>query len=122
LEQAYRAADRLLEEIKQKGYSEVAVFAVRLAVEEALNNAMKHGNGLDPAKSARLTYEVTDARIDIRIADEGPGFNFQQVPDPTLDENIEKPTGRGIMLMRAYMDTLEFNETGNEIHMVKLNK
>jgi len=122
LEQAYRAADRLLEEIKQKGYSEVAVFAVRLAVEEALNNAMKHGNGLDPAKSARLTYEVTDERIDIRIADEGPGFNFQQVPDPTLDENIEKPTGRGIMLMRAYMDTLEFNETGNEIHMVKLNK
>jgi len=122
MEQAYRAADQLLEEIKQRGYSEVAVFAVRLAVEEALNNAMKHGNRLDPEKTARLTYEVTDEQIDIRIADEGPGFDFGQVPDPTLEANIEKPTGRGIMLMRAYMDTMEFNETGNEIHMVKLNK
>jgi len=122
LEQAYRAADRLLEDIKRAGYSEVSVFAVRLAVEEALNNAMRHGNALDPAKTAKLTYEVTSEHVDIRIADEGPGFDFSSVPDPTLDENVEKPTGRGIMLVRAYMDTVEFNETGNEIHMIKLNK
>ena len=122
LEQGYRVADALLEELQGQGYSEVAVFAVRLAIEEALNNAIRHGNAMDPGKTAELVYEVTDQQVDIRIRDEGPGFDFQDVPDPTLDENLDKPTGRGLMLIRAYMDTVEFNEKGNELHMVKLNK
>jgi serine/threonine-protein kinase RsbW len=122
LEQGYRVADALLEELQAQGYSEVAVFAVRLAIEEALNNAIRHGNAMDPGKTAELVYEVTDEQVDIRISDEGPGFDFQDVPDPTLDENLDKPTGRGLMLIRAYMDTVEFNEKGNELHMVKFNK
>ncbi|MBC8374371.1 MAG: ATP-binding protein, partial [Planctomycetes bacterium] len=60
LEQGYKVADALLEELQGKGYSEVAVFAVRLAIEEALNNAIRHGNRMDPGKTAELTYEVTD--------------------------------------------------------------
>jgi len=122
LEQGYRVADALLVELQDKGYSEVTVFAVRLAIEEALNNAIRHGNAMDPNKTAELVYEVTDEQVDIRISDEGPGFDFQDVPDPTLDENLDKPTGRGLMLIRAYMDTVEFNEKGNELHMVKFNK
>ena len=122
LEEGYRVADALLEELQKTGYSEMAVFAVRLAIEEALNNAIRHGNGLDPGKTAELTYEVTDQQVDIRISDEGPGFDFQDVPDPTLDENLDKPTGRGLMLIRAYMDTVQFNDKGNELHMVKFNK
>ena len=122
LEQGYRVADALLGELKDKGYSEVTVFAVRLAIEEALNNAIRHGNAMDPDKTAELVYEVTDEHVDIRISDEGPGFDFEDVPDPTLDENLDKPTGRGLMLIRAYMDTVEFNEKGNELHMVKFNK
>ena len=122
LEQGYRVADALLVELQDKGYSEVTVFAVRLAIEEALNNAIRHGNAMDPNKTAELVYEVTDEQVDIRISDEGPGFDFQGVPDPTLDENLDKPTGRGLMLIRAYMDTVEFNEKGNELHMVKFNK
>ena len=122
LEQGYRVADALLESLQGKGYSEATVFAVRLAIEEALNNAIRHGNAMDPAKTAELVYEVTDERVDIRIRDEGPGFNYQDVPDPTLDENLDKPTGRGLMLIRAYMDTVEYNEKGNELHMVKFNK
>jgi len=122
LEQGYRVADALLEELQRHGYSEVAVFAVRLAIEEALNNAIRHGNEMDPEKTAELVYEVTDDQVDIRITDEGPGFDFKDVPDPTLDENLDKPTGRGLMLIRAYMDTVEFNEKGNELHMVKFNK
>jgi len=122
LEQGYRVADALLEELQKQGYSEVAVFAVRLAIEEALNNAIRHGNAMDPGKTAELVYEVTDDQVDIRIRDEGPGFDFEDVPDPTLDENLDKPTGRGLMLIRAYMDMVEFNEKGNELHMVKLNK
>ncbi|MDP6047602.1 MAG: ATP-binding protein [Phycisphaerae bacterium] len=122
LEQGYRIADAMLEELQGKGYSEVAVFAVRLAVEEALNNAIRHGNAMDPGKTAELVYEVTEEHVDIRVSDEGPGFNFADVPDPTLDENLDKPTGRGLMLMRAYMDIVEYNDKGNELHMVKFNK
>ncbi len=122
LEQGYRIADALLEELQSKGFSEVAIFAVRLAIEEALNNAIRHGNAMDPNKTAELVYEVTDDNVDIRISDEGPGFDYKQVPDPTLDENLDKPTGRGLMLMRAYMDVVEYNDKGNELHMVKFNK
>lgn len=122
LEQGYRVADALLDQLQARGYSEVTVFAVRLAVEEALNNAIRHGNRLDPEKKAELVYEVTDECVDIRVSDEGPGFDFHQVPDPTLDENLDKPTGRGLMLMRAYMDVVEYNDKGNELHMVKFNK
>ena len=122
LEQGYRVADALLDELKTKGYSEVAVFAVRLAVEEALNNAIRHGNAMDPGKTAELIYEVTEERVEIRVSDEGPGFDFSEVPDPTLDENLDKPTGRGLMLMRAYMDLVEYNDAGNQLHMVKFNK
>ena len=122
LEQGYRVADALLEELQSNGFPEVAVFAVRLAVEEALNNAIRHGNGLDPEKTAELVYEVTKEQVDIRVRDEGPGFDYRQVPDPTLDENLDKPTGRGLMLMRAYMDVVEYNDKGNELHMVKFNK
>ena len=112
----------MLEELQEKGYSQVAVFAVRLAVEEALNNAIRHGNAMDPAKTAELVYEVTNEQVEIRVSDEGSGFDCHEVPDPTLDENLDKPTGRGLMLMRAYMDTVEYNQKGNELHMVKFNK
>ena len=122
LEQGYQVADALLEELQAKGYSQVAVFAVRLAVEEALNNAIRHGNAMDPCKTAELIYEVTEECVDIRVSDEGPGFDCRDIPDPTLDENLDKPTGRGLMLMRAYMDKVEYNDKGNELHMVKFNK
>jgi serine/threonine-protein kinase RsbW len=122
IEQGYQIADALLEELRAKGYSEVAVFAVRLAVEEALNNAIRHGNAMDPAKTAELVYEVTDEKVEIRVSDEGPGFDCHNVPDPTLNENLDKPTGRGLMLMRAYMDKVTYNEKGNGLHMVKFNK
>ncbi len=58
----------------------------------------------------------------IWVKDEGAGFNPKTVPDPTLDENLNKPHGRGLMLMRAYMDEVGFNEAGNEVRMVKLNR
>jgi serine/threonine-protein kinase RsbW len=122
LDQCYKVTDALLGELQQNDYSEAAVFAVRLAVEEALNNAVRHGNAMDPCKTVEFTYEVTRECVDIKVRDEGPGFDYRHVPDPTLSENLDKPTGRGVMLMRAYMDTVEYNEKGNELHMIKLNK
>ena len=121
LEAARRAENRLLDEVARNGYSEAATFAIKLAVEEAINNAIKHGNKFDSTKTVDLSYRVTARQAVITVTDEGSGFNFHSLPDPTADENLEKPTGRGVMLMLAYMDEVVFNKKGNQVRMVKKN-
>ncbi len=112
-------AEELLGKVQSQGYEEAELFAIRLALEEGLINAIKHGNKFDRDKSITVCMELDARRVVISIADEGQGFDPATVPDPTADENLEKPCGRGIMLMRAYMDRVEFNDRGNEVHMVK---
>ncbi len=119
LKEVRQVERRLLREVADHGYSDSACFAIRLAVEEALNNAAKHGNGLDPNKSITVSYEVDEKSVRITITDEGGGFDPHAIPDPTADENLEKPCGRGIMLMKAYMDEVEFGDGGNRVRMVK---
>ena len=122
LRAARKVEDRLLSEVARHGYSEASRFAIKLAVEEGLNNAIKHGNGHDAKKQIEVRFDVDGERAIISIADEGLGFDPAAVPDPTADENLEKPCGRGIMLMRAYMDEVRFNERGNLVYMVKRNR
>jgi serine/threonine-protein kinase RsbW len=100
-------------------FSEPELFAIRLAVEEALVNAIKHGNGSDPSKKVRIDYCVDTEQVHIRIEDEGPGFNPSDVPDPTDPEYLERPCGRGLMLMRHYMSCVEFSGRGNCVIMLK---
>jgi serine/threonine-protein kinase RsbW len=119
LYEARQVEQRILQDIERLGYSEADVFAIKLALEEALNNAVRHGNRLDATKTVEVRFDVDEAEARICIRDQGPGFHPDDVPDPTIDENLEKPSGRGIMLMRAYMDVVEFNESGNEVRMVK---
>ena len=109
----------LLREIEALGCSEEDAFGIRLALEEALVNAIRHGNGNDPAKQVELRYFLSAERIILAVVDEGVGFSPERIPDPTLDENLEKPHGRGLMLMRAYMSEIRFNERGNEVWMLK---
>ena len=117
------AARHLTEEIlaraESAGYSEDDRFAIHLALEEALINAIKHGNKFDHTRKVTVSVDVGDERTTITVCDEGSGFNPAAVPDPTLDENLEKPCGRGIMLMRAYMDEVAYNDCGNEVRMAK---
>ncbi len=122
LKAARKAEEKLLKDVSAKGYSEQTIFAIKLAVEEGLNNAVRHGNRYDSGKKVFFEFDVNDERVEITITDEGSGFCPQCVPDPTADENLEKPSGRGIMLMRAYMDKVEYNDKGNRVHMVKHNK
>ena len=112
----------ILEEVKLQGYGENAAFAVKLALEEALTNAFRHGNKCDPNKKITVRYLVTEERIEIEIYDEGDGFEPGSVPDPTLPENIDRPHGRGIMLMRSYLDKVEYHGDGNAVRLVKLKK
>src|SRR5262245_38648768 len=114
-----RAQTRLLEALERSGYNESARFAVRLAVEEALSNAFNHGHrDLPESVPVRLEFSIAPGEVTLSIEDQGPGFRPESVPDPTLDENLEIPTGRGLLLMRAYMTSVEFSARGNAVRMV----
>jgi serine/threonine-protein kinase RsbW len=118
-EDAQDAAASILTEVDRLGWNEDAVFAVRLATEEALMNAIRHGNGFDESKMIQIDYDVSEDAVEITITDEGKGFDDHAVPDPTQDENLEKPCGRGVMLIRAFMDSVEYRLNGRQICMIK---
>lgn len=101
------------------GYSQPEVFAIRLALEEALVNAIKHGNGSDPNKKVSIVYCVGPIELIITIKDEGQGFDPKTIPDPTQPENLERACGRGLMLMSHYMSQVSFSQQGNEVLMIK---
>jgi serine/threonine-protein kinase RsbW len=94
---------RILDDVQGAGFNSQSQFAIKLALEEAIINAIKHGNKLDLTKSVRINATVSPMRAEIVIEDEGPGFKRTNIPDPTLDENLEKCSGRGILLIEAYM-------------------
>jgi serine/threonine-protein kinase RsbW len=96
------------------------VFSIRLALEEALINAIKHGNQMDRSKKVKVSYRLLADRFEIAIADEGAGFDPGDVPDPTAIENLERPCGRGLMLMRHYMSEVQYNDRGNAVVMSKV--
>lgn len=111
--------ERIVALLEQREYPMRDVFGVRLALEEALVNAIKHGNGMDPSKKVYVECRVSSERVWIRIRDEGQGFDINALPDPTLEENLEKPSGRGVLLMREFMTKVEYNERGNCVTLEK---
>jgi serine/threonine-protein kinase RsbW len=120
LEEARRLQTSIEEELQSVSrFSELDIFAIKLALEEALVNAIKHGNQMDRTKKVHVAYRVMPDRFDIRIADEGPGFDPEDVPDPTAPENLERPCGRGLLLMRHYMNHIEYVGAGNCVVMSK---
>jgi len=109
----------IMNAMERHGYSKAARFAVRLAVQEAIANAFHHGHEkLPPTTPIDLKYKVDSAAVAISVTDKGPGFVPSAVPDPTLDENLEVPSGRGLMLIRAYMSHVSHNDRGNVVEMV----
>jgi serine/threonine-protein kinase RsbW len=106
--------------LHRHSFSERDVFGVKLALEEALVNAIKHGNQMDRNKRVRISYRVDAERFEVLIADEGPGFNPEDVPDPLDVENLERPCGRGLLLMRSYMTEVVFHPPGNQVFMCKV--
>ena len=105
-------------DVEAVGHAPGTQFAVRLALDEAMANAIHHGNSDDPNKHVTVEYSVTRQRIQISVTDEGNGFDPNAVPDPTLHENICKPNGRGLMLMHAYMTKVQYNSRGNSVTLV----
>ena len=98
--------------IKQDNYGKIMVAAL-----EAVNNAVTHGNRSDPNKIVDVEIAFEDNDINITVTDEGEGFNPDSIPDPTMPENIEELSGRGVFLMTKLADSIKFNEKGNSVKM-----
>ena len=90
---------------------------ILVAVTEAVNNAIMHGNGCDPSKQVTVSYEVDGDRISFTVTDQGNGFDYYNLPDPTAPENLEKPTGRGVFLMKHLADQVIFSENGKVVEL-----
>ena len=118
-EASRQVQDEILQQMERLNWGEHDVFGVRLAMEEALINAIKHGNHYDPAKRVVVFCGISASLLRIEIEDQGKGFDLSAVPDPTDPENLESPCGRGIMLMRGFMSRVEFNENGNRVVLEK---
>jgi serine/threonine-protein kinase RsbW len=100
-------------QIKEDYYGELLI-----AMTEAVNNAIVHGNKLDPAKQVKVTFDIIeDKTVRFTVEDEGPGFDYHNLPDPTAPENIEKPHGRGVFLMRQLSDKCDFIDEGRVVIM-----
>jgi serine/threonine-protein kinase RsbW len=120
--EAQRIHSLLVGKLKEHNYSEKVIFGVKLAFEEALVNAIVHGNELDRNKNVKVRFSVNDKQVTLEVEDEGPGFRPEDVPDPTAPENLERPCGRGLLLMRAYMTSCDFVPPGNKCRMTRLRE
>jgi serine/threonine-protein kinase RsbW len=116
--------ENLIDEISSKYKLNSDIYGkVVLAVVEGVNNAIVHGNKMVVDKDVMVDYTVNDNSIEFYITDSGTGFDFNNIPDPTKPENIEKTHGRGIFLMNHLADEMEFIDPGNKVKMVfYLNK
>jgi serine/threonine-protein kinase RsbW len=117
LEQAGDVHTALQNEAQRQGYPPASLFAIRLALDEAISNAFRHGNRNDPDKIVTVECSVDRDTVQLDVADEGVGFDPEAVPDPTTEENIEIPSGRGIVLMRSFMSEVVFEPPGNVVRM-----
>lgn len=111
--------DEIMERARQRKISRNEIYAIQLSLNETLANAHKHGNHGDPSLDVKISYIITDDRFSMIVRDEGMGFDHEALPDPTVEENLLLPHGRGVFLMRSMMDDVEFNDVGNSIKVTK---
>jgi len=112
------AEGRLLALMEANAFGDAARFAVRLAFEEAVINAFRHGHkGMPPETTVTIAIAVDPEQVRISVTDQGPGFDPDAVPDCTLDENLEKTSGRGLMLIRSFMSDVRHEMGGRRLVM-----
>ena len=107
---------------KSVGLDDEFIYAVDLAVRESVANAVKHGNKFDESKDVKLTFSNSGQVFEMTVRDFGPGFNVEEIPDPTDQENLLKSNGRGILFMNSFMDTVEWENASDGGLLVKMTK
>ena len=113
-----RMIESFIDNAKDKFHLDDDIYGnIMIAVTEAVNNAIKHGNQNNKKKNVHLSLSLNDTLIKFTIKDEGEGFNYEHLPDPTSPENLEKPGGRGIFLMKHLSDEVLFKEKGSVVEL-----
>jgi serine/threonine-protein kinase RsbW len=107
----------ILSAMEECGFIEDDLFAVRISLEEALANALLHGHLGDSDFEIKITWLVNELEVECSITDQGRGYDPDSIPDPTADENLTLPSGRGLAMIRAFMDEVYINEQGNSVMM-----
>ncbi len=111
-------AEGMIESLAEDGVINEAVFGnVMVAITESVLNAMNHGNQNDPSKMVTIKLGISNDVLSIEVMDEGQGFDYDNLPDPTAPENLEKTSGRGIFIIRNLSDELEFENNGSKMVM-----
>ncbi len=119
MDAAHQVVQEVLHQLQLRSWPAHDVFCVHLALEEALINAIKHGNRLDPAKQVHIGCWLCPASVRLEIADEGLGFDPEAIPDPTHEDGIFSTSGRGIMLMRSFMTSVQYADSGRRVILEK---
>jgi serine/threonine-protein kinase RsbW len=118
LSENIRMIESFIDNAKEKFQLDDDIYGnIMIAITEAVNNAIKHGNQSDSSKNVSLSLSLDDSLIKFIVEDEGQGFDFENLPDPTAPENIEKPGGRGIFLMKHLSDEVKFKEGGRIVEL-----
>ncbi|MBX2944477.1 MAG: ATP-binding protein [Cyclobacteriaceae bacterium] len=113
-----RMIESFIDNAKERFHLDDDIYGnIMIAVTEAVNNAIKHGNAGDSLKNVYLSLMLNDNLLKFVVKDEGEGFNYHNLPDPTAPENIEKPGGRGIFLMKHLSDEVEFKDGGKVVEL-----
>lgn len=116
-ESGMQILESLASELEQAGFDRRRIIHVQIAFTEAFLNALRHGNQDDPRKGVHIRYRIDFTGLWLSIEDEGLGFDPNAVIDPTLSEHLDRPGGRGLLLMKSLMNHVEFNERGNHVVM-----
>ncbi len=109
----------LIDDLKARGVDEDIIFDIYVGFEEALRNAMIHGNKSASNKKVAVETEIEGNKVTIMVEDEGEGFDPESLPDPTLDENLLKESGRGVYLINHLMDEVRYENDGRRVVMIK---
>ncbi|MDP2924519.1 MAG: ATP-binding protein [Candidatus Omnitrophota bacterium] len=109
----------IFKKLEATGINEDILFDIRLSLEEALINAVKHGNKMQKDKEVSFKIKVLPKSVEMEIKDQGKGFDYKNIPIPTDEKNLEKTSGRGVFLIKKLMDKVEFLDGGSRIKMVK---
>jgi serine/threonine-protein kinase RsbW len=111
--------EKLVDEISEQCNLSSDIYGkILIATIEAVNNSIVHGNKFDSTKNVQISVQISKSSIHIYVKDEGPGFNYHNVPDPTKPENLENVSGRGVFLMRNLADDIVFDNNGSLVELI----
>ncbi|NQT06088.1 MAG: ATP-binding protein [Candidatus Omnitrophica bacterium] len=117
-----KVSSRIVGLLMERMVDKALIFDIRLAVEEAIINAIEHGNKRNKRLKVKVSFGIDNERMEITVEDSGSGFDHKGIPDPTEDKNVLRSHGRGIYLIHRLMDRIEYNDKGNRIKLTKYIK